>query len=217
MGSGYYNPAQLGQKILPRAIGSEIGMRRKFGKMLNLGMSAWWIDLEEELIYIGDSGVTEIKGESRRKGIDIEGRAQIYRWMLVDLDISLSDGRLQNEPDGANYIPSAPRLTATGGLTVLDYKGLDGSLRFRSFGRRPLNENNSVSAEPYTLINFDAGYRLNSNIRLIFNINNLLAEDWYEAQYDSETRLYNEAEPVSELTWVPGNPRTFQIGLRFEF
>ncbi len=35
---------------------------------------------------------------------------------------------------------------------------------------------------------------------------NIFDVDWNEAQFDTESRLYDEPAPVSELHFTPGNP-----------
>jgi hypothetical protein len=37
-------------------------------------------------------------------------------------------------------------------------------------------------------------------------VENLLNVEWNQAQFDTESRLSNEVEPVSELHFTPGTP-----------
>nr|HMS64076.1 TonB-dependent receptor [Ignavibacteria bacterium] len=67
-------------------------------------------------------------------------------------------------------------------------------------------EFNSVTAKGYfvmdALLNYTTG---NYNIGLTFNnlLNNVT---WNEAQFDTESRLINDTDPVSELHFTPGTP-----------
>lgn len=197
-------------------MGSELGIRMGGGKRLLLGLAAWYLYMEEELVYVGDEGSTEISGETRRLGVDAEVRMQLAPWIWADLDVNLSDGRYLNEPEGANYIPLAPWISAQGGMNVLSEVGVEGALRFRYIGDRPANEENSVTASGYFLTNLVLAYRF-QGFRFFIQGENLLNSEWNEAQFDTESRLYNETQAVSEIHFTPGNPFNVQAGVSFEF
>ncbi|MCK4746737.1 MAG: TonB-dependent receptor, partial [Bacteroidales bacterium] len=169
-----------------------------------------------ELVYVGDEGITEISGETRRLGFDAEVRIQLAHWIWIDLDLNLSNGCYLNEPDGANYIPLAPRFTSQGGLNFIHPSGIEGAIRYYCVGDRPANEDNSVIASGHFLNNVILGYRFH-RFRIFAQVENILNVTWNEAQFDTESRLYNEALPVSELHFTPGNPRNFQTGISYEF
>lgn len=201
---------------LPRAIGAELGFRAGGGKRLLLSLAGWYLYLEEELVFVGDEGTTEVSGETRRLGVDAEVRVQVANWIWADLDVNLSDGRYLNEPEGANYISLAPRLSMQGGINFLSELGLEGALRFRYIGDRPANEDNSVTASGYFLANLILAYRIHG-FRFFIQGENLLNTEWNEAQFDTESRLYYETQSVSEIHFTPGNPFNVQLGVSFEF
>lgn len=210
------NPDHANLEILPRATGAELGFRVGIGDHLLASAAGWYLHLEEELVFIGDEGTTEVSGETRRIGGDVEIRLQLARWIWADLDLNLSDGRYLNEPDGANYIPLAPRITSQGGINLMHPSGIDSSIRFRHVGDRPANEDNSVTASGHFLTNIIVGYSFRG-FRIFGQLENLLNETWNEAQFDTESRLYHEPLSVSELHFTPGNPINFQAGISFEF
>ena len=212
----FMDPEHADMKTLPRAVGTELGLRLNLGNRVLLSAAGWYLNLEEELVYVGDAGTTEISGESRRIGADVEIRAQLADWIWGDVDVNFADGRYPGEPEGANYIPLAPRLTAQGGVNFQHPSGFDGALRFRYLADRPANEDNSVVATGHTLLNAVLGYRL-KKFRIFAQVENILNMEWNEAQFDTESRLYDEPEPVSELHYTPGNPFNVQIGLSYEF
>ena len=211
-----FDREQAGIRTLPRAMGAEIGTRHRFWNRLNIGIAGWWLELDEELVFVGDAGETEISGKSRRMGVDIEGRAQILSWIWVDADLNFSNGIFVDEPSDANEIPLAPRVTSTGGLTAIHPSGLGASLRYRYIGDRPANEDGSVEAEGHTLLNLGLSYTFGS-FKYFVSVENLLNIDWNEAQFDTESRLSNEIEPVSEIHFTPGNPRNIQAGISYQF
>ena len=211
-----FDPTHAGIRTLPRAIGAEIGTRHQFWNRLSIGIAGWWLELDEELVFVGDAGETEISGKSRRIGIDIEGRAQLLSWVWVDTDVNLSSGKFVDEPSDANEIPLAPRMTSTGGLTAAHPSGFGGNLRYRHIGDRPANEDSSVTAEGYTLVNIGLSYAFGP-FKYFATVENLFDVDWNEAQFDTESRLVNETSPVSEIHFTPGNPRNIQAGISYQF
>lgn len=207
---------QAGINTLPRAIGAEIGNRYRFFNRLNIGLAGWWLELDEELVFVGDAGETEISGKSQRIGIDIEGRLQILPWLWIDADVNLSRGTFVDEPADSNQIPLAPRTTSTGGITAIHPSGWDVSLRYRHIGDRPANEDASVTAEGYTIVNLGLSYTYGPFSYSVI-AENLFDVEWNEAQFDTESRLFNETEPVSEIHFTPGNPLNLQAGISFQF
>ena len=121
-----------------------------------------------------------------------------------------------DEPDDANQIPLAPRITSTGGLTAIHPSGWDVSLRYRHIGDRPANEDGSVTAEGYTAVNLGLSYTYGP-FNYFIAIENLFDVDWNEVQFDTESRLDHEPEPVSEIHFTPGNPLNLQAGISFQF
>lgn len=211
-----FDPAHENLKTLPRAAGSELGTRIAIGNNMLVSLAGWYLHMEEELVFIGDEGNTEISGETRRLGADAEMRLQLTNWLWADLDVNLADGRYLNAPEEANYIPLAPRFTSQGGMSFMHPKGIEGALRYRYVGDRPANEDNSVVAPGHFLTNVVLGYRY-KGFRVFAQIENLLNVDWNETQFDTESRLFLEPASVSELHYTPGIPFNLQAGISYEF
>lgn len=211
-----FDPGQRNVGTLPMAIGTELGLRTDLTKYLHVVAAAWLLDLDREYVYVGDGGFTELSGRTRRYGLDVETRATLTPWLSADADLNLSRGFFRDEPDEADSIPLAPRLTSTGGITVLHPKGYEGSLRYVHVGDRPANEAGTVTAEGFTLFNLLAAYRFGS-VKVNAVLENIFDVDWNEAQFDTESRLRGEVAPVSELHFTPGNPRNVRLGVSYLF
>lgn len=211
-----FDPAQRYAKTLPRAIGAEFGIRTELFNSLHFGLSGWLLDMEKEYVYVGDAGTTELSGATRRIGIDLEARMGLLSWLWCDFDLNISEGRYVNAPKSENYIPLAPNITSTGGLTFFHPSGMEGNLRYRYIGDRPANEDNSVVALGYTLLNGTVAYKWNQ-IKLFATVENILNSQWNEAQFDTESRLKEEAAPVSEIHFTPGNARNVRLGIGYRF
>jgi len=200
---------------LPRAFGYEIGARHTWDNG-TLAAALWGLDLTSELVWSGDAGTTESSGPSRRAGLDIEGRVRLVSWLWADADANLSYGRLRDAPQGADRIPLAPTVTMAGGLSPTETRGIASGVRWRHVGSRAANEDNSVRARGYTLVETFSTLRWRgSTIRLA--VDNVFNIRWNEAQFATTSRLRGEAAPVTELHYTPGAPRTFTLGLEKKF
>jgi len=203
-------------RTIPRAWGAELGATVSPGAGFTFSAVAWGLDLESELVYNGDDGTTEPSGRTRRVGLDFEGRAQILTWLYADADVTLSRGRFRDLPAGQNFIPLAPTVTATGGLTFRPPGGCEASFRFRHIDSRPANEDNSVTALGYTVFDATLAYSF-SRIRVQITAENLFNVAWNEAQFDTESQLKGEARPVSELHFTAGTPLSIRMKLELAF
>lgn len=197
--------AQQAKEILPLAYSYDLGLIVKPYSKLLLSAALWRLDLQQEFVYVGDKGVVEPSGATRRIGVDFSLRYELAKWLYWDEDFNYTHGRSVDDPVGQNYIPLAPVVTSMGGLTAKFKNGISGSIRYRYMGDRPANEDNSVTAKGYTV--FDALINYSKRkYELGLQILNLFNTTWNEAQFDTETRLRNETAPVAELCFTPGTP-----------
>jgi outer membrane receptor protein involved in Fe transport len=89
-------------------------------------------------------------------------------------------------------------------------------VRYRYLGDRPANEDNSVIAKGYLLADMVFNYS-RPRYELSLQIQNLLNQQWKEAQFDTESRLKNEPESVSEIHFTPGTPLFVKAGVSYFF
>lgn len=202
--------------LLPRATGTELGVRQSW-KGGSLALAGWALWLESELSFVGDEGVTELIGPSRRIGLDFEGRQQVVPWLWFDLDANLAHGVLTDEPEGANDIPLAPTFTLVAGLTVRDLGPVSGGVRVRHIGSRPAIEDASVTALGYTVTQLfgtvDVG-----RAQFFVSVENLFDVTWNEAQFATTSRLQGEPNGgYTDLNFTPGAPLGVIAGARWIF
>jgi outer membrane cobalamin receptor len=207
---------QNGAETLPRALGIDIGCIWKPAPTLLLSGTIWHLDLDQEFVYVGDEAIVEPSGETRRKGIEFSGRWEILDWLYADLDVNLTDAYALHEPEGHNNIPLAPRFSSIGGLTIQTHDQWNGSVRYRHLGNRPANEDYSVIAEGYTVVDLLLSKRI-KKYEVGFSIENVFDVRWREAQFDTESRLKDEVEPVSEIHFTAGTPFQFKAHVAYMF
>ncbi len=201
---------------LPKAYGGEIGSEFKLGKRILVNAALWGLYLQSELVYVGDKATVETNNPTQRLGTDLSIRFQITDKLFADVDLNYCHGRLVGVPEGENFIPLAPRLTSIAGLTYKQDKGINASLRYRYIDSRPANETNSVTAKGYFLLDAVLAYKL-SKFEFGLSAENLLNTVWNQAQFDTESRLFNEPAPVSELHFTPGTPFFLKGNISFRF
>jgi outer membrane cobalamin receptor len=207
---------QTARAILPKAYGGEVGIAIKPIENLLIKGSLWRLDLDQEFVYVGDDGIVEPGGKTRRTGIDLSVRYQLLRWLYADWDVNLARPRMKNAAEGENYIPLAPILTSIGGLTSQFKNGFSGSLRYRYLANRPANETNSVVANGYYLMDAVVRY-IRPTYEVGLSIENIFNQRWKEAQFDTESRLRNERLPVSENHFTPGTPFSAKLSFSYFF
>ena len=208
--------AQGGEKTLPAAYGFDIGFIWKPTPKMLLNLAYWYLYLEQEFVYVGDAGIVEPSGKTRRQGIDLSYRYQPLPWLYWNLDANYTHARAIDQPSGQDRIPLAPDLTLVAGVTVQQRSGWYGSLNVRYIKDRPANEDNSIVAIGYTVADINMGYKWNE-WSVGVQIQNLFDTEWNEAQFATESRLQDEPEPVEELHFTPGTPFFIKALVQFNF
>ena len=208
------NPAAT-LPILPLALGADLGTVYRPAGRLFVNAALWYLYLQQEFVYVGDAGIVEPSGESRRLGVDVGLRYQLTDWLFADADVNYALARSLAAPEGDNYIPLAPNLTSTGGLSFLRPR-LSGGLRYRYVRHRPANEDRSLVADGYTIVDANANYRFGP-VTLGVVLENLLNAEWKETQFATESRLRDEATPVEEIHFTPGAPFSLRGVVRYGF
>lgn len=196
---------QNGKKVLPPAYGSDLGGVFKLGDKMFLQTALWYLWLDQEFIYVGDEGVVEAGGQTQRFGLDISTRYEITKNLYADLDLSIANPRAIGVATEESYLPLAPRFTSVGGITYRKQKGWNGSLRYRYMANRPANEDNSVVAKGYFVVDGAINYTT-KKWEAGLSIQNLFNTKWKETQFDTESQLQNENTPISEIHFTPGTP-----------
>lgn len=208
--------AQNGEEILPKAYGADLGTTFKPFPNISINAALWYLYLQQEFVYVGDAGIVEPSGRTERKGIDISLRYQILDWLYLDTDINLTDPVALDEAEGNQYIPLAPTFTSIGGLSFNFKNGINGSLRYRFLDDRAANEDYSLTAEGYFLLDAVLNYK-QPKYQIGLSVENILDEEWKEAQFETESRLFNEVDPVSEIHFTPGTPFFARVNVSYFF
>lgn len=197
--------AQSGNRTLPTAYGSDLGLIMKPIANLMINVAGWYLYLEQEFVYVGDEAVVEPSGRTQRLGADVSVRYQPLKWLFLYADFNYAYARALDEPKDANYIPLAADLASVGGISVNHPIGITGGINYRWLGNRPANEDNSIVAKGYFVCDANLSYTWRKWTAGII-IQNLFNTKWNETQFATESRLKNEPTSVEEIHFTPGTP-----------
>jgi len=197
--------AQEAKEILPMAYSGDLGMIWKPLDRMVVNLAAWNLYLEQEFVYVGDEGVVEASGRSLRKGVDLSMRYEPIDKLFWTLDANYTHAQAIDEEKDMNRIPLAPDLTMVTALSWVSDKGWYGGLNLRYMDDRPANEDNSIIAEGYSVVDANLGYIWRS-VDVSLQVQNLLDTDWNETQFATESRLRDELLAVEEIHFTPGTP-----------
>lgn len=206
----------LNKPLLAKAWGTDIGAVLNLRKGVLAHLTLWHLRSEEELVYVGDAGIVENNGASERKGVELSLRWQVLKNIVLSSDISYTHARGLEGESGSKFIPLAPSFTHMLNLDLIAIKGFNSRISLRSIGDRPANEDFTITAKGYNVVDAKFSYDL-GRIQIQLSALNIFDVDWNETQFATESRLVNEAESVEEIHFTPGTPLFVQLGLKFSF
>jgi hypothetical protein len=165
--------------LLVRTEGIEVGVRSKLIRELDSSISVFGLDQASEIVFDGDAGDTSASRPSQRYGIEWTNKYRPASWITLDGDVALTHARfvgfdteqaalyasltgfpqaqIGNAP--GNYIPNAPAIVASAGITIGEKTGWFETLRWRYLGSTPLTEDNAFRSPPISIFNGRVGYR----------------------------------------------------------
>ncbi|KXJ98140.1 MAG: hypothetical protein NBKEAIPA_00790 [Nitrospirae bacterium] len=210
----------LAASPLARAKSYEVGLRSKpwGAEGVELIATLWMLDLKQELVFVGDEGTTEIRGASRRQGVEVAARGQVWGPWFFNGSITWTKAEFRN----GDAIPLAPEVTAYGALLLRWPQGVTSQLQATYLGVRPLTEDRSIRAPSWIAVDLSERYELpitltHGRLEAFLFIQNLLDTKWEQATFAFESRLRAEVSGVNDSHFVPGNPRLVMGGLAWYF
>jgi hypothetical protein len=211
---------------LVRAQGADIGFRTTAVDGLQSTVSAYWLELDSELVFLGDAATTELGPPSRRLGVEIANFYRVRPWLSLDLDLTLTDSEFTDVPDEESEIPGSVGRTVQAGISLGRPTGWFGTLRWRYFGDIPLTEDGLVEGASSSLVNGRLGFGFGNGLRVIVEGFNLLNRTDPDIQYYYASRLSAELSPTGQIEPIEGvedvhfhpmESRTFRVWLEYSF
>ena len=199
---------------LVKGEGREIGARFQRGP-LSLTGTYWWLDVDSELKFVGDSNSVEPGSGSTRHGYELVAFWRPLPWLAVDATWTASHARFEDSP-GADRIPGA--VESAGELGIAAVRGAwELSARLRHLGPYPLVEDNSDRSDSEDLLNLRAARRF-GQVMLYGEVLNVLDHRGKDIVYRYESYLPAiDAGPTDGRVSRADEPRTLRFGVRYHF
>ena len=203
--------------LLARTEGAELGLRVEASRRFNATLTGFWLELDSELVYVGDAGATEASAPSVRKGVELAAFWRIGGRLTLHAAYAASEARLKGSEDGAHRIPGAVERTFSVGANALWPNGLHVSLTARHLGGAPLVEDGSIRSQPSWLVNAGAAFH-RGRLEFKAELFNVLDSGDDDIAYHYESRLAGEPDQgVADIHFHPLEPRALRatVALRF--
>jgi len=213
--------------VLARAEGAELGWRATPLPYWHSSLSLWQMRMGSELVYVGDEGVTEPRGSSRRLGLEWANDLALGGPWRLDADLAWSRARW-SEPQGelgGRHLPNAIPFTASAAL-IMDERGpWSAGLRLRYLGAYALEDSGQHKSSPFWTANLQLGWRWHPQLQLRLDVLNLLNRRGNDIEYwgNSCTRAEGPAcggaagEGLDGRLIHPMEPRSLRLALRATF
>ncbi|MCK1736811.1 TonB-dependent receptor [Bradyrhizobium sp. 138] len=179
--------------LLVRTRGAEVGVRSKIVPSLDTSLSVFMLDQDSEILFAGDAGDTSATRVSRRYGFEWTSHYRPRSWIDIDADLAMTHARYRGYDSGqaevyaslagypeaqlgnapGNYIPNAPAMVASAGVTLGETTGWFGTLRWRYLASSPLTEDNAFRSSAVSIFNGRVSYRIDNGWRLQLDVLNL--------------------------------------------
>ena len=213
------NPSTAAEKVRPlvRTRGAELGVRTEPKSGWHSTLALWQLELDSELLFVGDAGTTEPSRPSRRWGVEWSNRFLLNRWFALDADLAWSQARFTDGDSAGEHVPGAASGTANLGVTLDALGPWSGALRVRYVGPRALVEDGTVQSLDSVLLNLRVGYRLGPRTRLALDIYNLLDRKANDIEYWYRSQLNAEGVAMDGRHVHPVEPRSLRLTLAQRF
>jgi len=203
---------------LVRTKGGELGARTEILPNVQSSLALWQLDIDSELLFVGDAGTTEPSRPSRRQGVEWNTRWRPISWLLLDLDVAWTKARFTDDDPAGSRIPGAIETAVSAGATIQQLGPWSASVFLRYFGARPLIEDNSVRSTSSTIVNAQVGYRVNRDLLVGLQVFNLFDAEVDDIAYYYTSRLPGEPPGgVNDVHFHPAESRSFRATLRYTF
>ena len=232
VGVGFHsNDARSGvvnERILAEATGAEGGVRTSFFDRLFVSSEVFWLEIEDELTFVGDAGETESGGRTRRLGVEVAAHLFLTSWLYARGDASYTEARFT---DDETPVSQAPRFIAKGAVGAT-WQGLTVELGARHLGERHASEDfRSPKLSDYTVLDLGAAWR-RGPFEVGVAVENLTDTEWRSSEFffascaPSEVGVPATAaacpaagggQGIDDFHFTPGNRRNVRGFVRVRF
>ncbi len=201
----------------------EVGVRHAFGKLANLSVVPYWIDIEDEIYFDPSTFSNDNYDKTRRRGVESSITFDLLQ--LTELKdaqrFDLGFGHTYQAPEfvggvnDENTIPLVPSHQFTHHLTLRAWEHFVLSFQGRLSGERVIGndlDNSKSKAGAYYVADARFSYTL-GNYELFVDVNNLF--DTIYNTYEIEKTAFGV--PAVTRDAFPAPERNFNVGVKVRF
>ena len=197
--------------------GHEIGLKSQAIANLQTTLAFWQLDVDSELVYVGDAGNTEAGRRSRRTGVEWSNHWTPHRHWLMDLNLAWTRPRYNDGgPDGP-YIVNAVTRVAHLNIAMRDMGPWSASFGVRYIGAAPLVEDNSVQSNSTITAQLRINRRMSAKLDVSLDVINLANRVNNDISYFYASRASPRATSQQDVHVHPAEPRTLRLSARFRY
>jgi outer membrane receptor protein involved in Fe transport len=185
---------------------------------LQTTLAIWRLDLDSELVYVGDAGNTEAGRPSRRTGVEWSNHWKLGDHLLMDANFAWTRPRYSDNDPVGNRIPNAVQRVANLTFALRNLGPWSGSLGIRYIGAAPLIEDNSVRTMASVTTNLRVNRKISNNLDLALDVLNLTDRKNNDISYYYTSRVAGEKlGGVDGVHVHPAVPRTIRVTAQMRF
>lgn len=201
-------------------LGYEFGLRAFLADSLNASIALWSLDVDSELVFVGDNGATEDTGVgSERQGVEVTAYYYLNDIFTFDFEYAWSDAHFSEKVGGSDDIPGSLGEVISAGVNAQITDRLFTNFRVRHFGDYPLDGGQRADAS--TIANMRFAWEATDNLQLSMDILNVFDSSDRDIQYVYESRLRSELlngqDPVEDRHFHIFEPRSLRFYVSYRF
>jgi outer membrane receptor protein involved in Fe transport len=187
-------------------------------RRFSLSADLFFIDRSNEQVYIPDDGSFEFKGPSRSYGGEVKTSVQVTRHIAFNAGMTRVGNAFFRGTAPRLYLDSAPHFVSNAALTLANWRGFSGSLRYRHISNYRLDgEETRLRASGHDVLDLSVARRIRRWVGLNLSIDNLTDRRYFETQNYFESRPRPGDPVIARIHATPGYPITVTAGLTFRF
>ena len=187
-------------------------------KRISLTTDLFLIDTSNQQVYIPDDGSIEFAGAARSYGFEVKNSVAVTHRLSFNGGVTRVMNAFFRGTSPREYVDGAPHTVANASLTLSDYRGFSGSLRYRHTSNYRLDPLDArIRAAGLDVVDLYVTKRLRKYVDVNFAVDNLFDKRYFETQNFFESRLRPGDDPAGRIHVTPGYPFGVTVGLTFRF
>ena len=197
--------------------GHEVGLKSQAISDLQTTLAIWQLDVDSELVYVGDAGHTEAGRRTKRTGVEWSNHWTPSRHWLVDLNLAWTRPRYNDGGLEGSYIANAMTRVAHLNVAMHDMGLWSASVGMRYVGAAALIEDNSVRSGSTLSTQLRINRRIDANLDVSLDVINLTNRTNNDISYYYASQTSPSASSQQDVHVHPAEPRTFRMSARLRY